>query len=115
MTTQLATKATQTGLSPILAGTLYERYYGLPLDRVLNLNDIEKPRYGAPTSPGFAALCLELAGASNDGQWSVPRNGTIIEQIPDIDEAVEPGTVVALVVSRGKQTVTVLPGGTFGE
>jgi hypothetical protein len=66
--------------APVVADTLYERYYGLQLDRVLNLNDVEKARYGAPTSPGFAALCLELAGASNDGQWSVARNGTIIEQ-----------------------------------
>ncbi|MGE5530607.1 MAG: protein kinase domain-containing protein, partial [Bacteroidota bacterium] len=34
-------------------------------------------------------------------------DGTIIEQIPDIDEMSEPGAPVALVVSRGKQTVTV--------
>jgi hypothetical protein len=66
--------------APVLAGTLYERYYGVPLDRVLALNDVEKTRYGAPSSPGFAALCAELAGATAGGEWSVARNGTIIEQ-----------------------------------
>jgi hypothetical protein len=43
------------------------------------LNDIEKSRFGAPTSPGFAALCAELAGASGSSP-SVARNGTILEQ-----------------------------------
>jgi hypothetical protein len=65
---------------PLLDGTLYERYYGLPLDRIAGLDDIEKTRYGARSSPGFAALCIELARAPDDGQWSVARNGTIIEQ-----------------------------------
>ena len=66
--------------APVVAGTLYERYYELPLDRVLELNDVEKTRYGASESPGFAALCVELAGAREGPEWSVSRNGTIIEQ-----------------------------------
>jgi hypothetical protein len=66
--------------APVLADTLYQRYYGLPLDRVLALDDVEKTRHGAPSSPGFAALCVELAGAENGREWSVARNGTIIEQ-----------------------------------
>jgi hypothetical protein len=66
--------------APVIAGTLYERYYGLPLERLLALDDIDKTRYGTPSSPGFAALCVELAGAVGDAQWSVARNGTIIEQ-----------------------------------
>lgn len=33
--------------------------------------------------------------------------GTVVEQVPDIDQSVEANTQVALVVSRGKQTVTV--------
>jgi hypothetical protein len=66
--------------APVLEGTLYERYYGLPLDRVVALDDIEKTEYGAPSSPGLAALCVELAGADGGDSWSVARNGTIIEQ-----------------------------------
>jgi hypothetical protein len=66
--------------APVLAGTLYERYYGLPLERVAALDDIEKQRCGTPSSPGFAALCAELAGATEDDEWSVARHGTIIEQ-----------------------------------
>ncbi len=67
--------------APVVAGTLYERYYGLPLDRLLTLNDVEKRWYDTPTSPGFAALCRELAGAANRRRsGSVAWNGTIIEQ-----------------------------------
>jgi hypothetical protein len=67
--------------APVLADTLYEHYYDLPLDRVLALDDIQKTRYGAPESPGFAALCVELAGVRREGsEWSVARNGAIIEQ-----------------------------------
>jgi hypothetical protein len=66
--------------APLLAGTLYERYYDLPLDRVLALDDIEKTRFGTPESPGFAALCVELARVGTADQWSVARNGAIIEQ-----------------------------------
>ena len=66
--------------APILAGSLYEHYYALPLDRVLALDDVEKTRFGAPSSPGFAALCSELARAAKVGDWSVARNGTIVEQ-----------------------------------
>lgn len=64
----------------VLAGTLYEDYYGLPLDRVVALNDLEATRYKTPTSAGFYALCAELAGAKERTQWSVASNGTIIEQ-----------------------------------
>lgn len=66
--------------APVIAGTLYERYYGLPLDRVLALDDLEQQRYGVPSSPGLAALCAELADAGQGDSWSVARNGTIIEQ-----------------------------------
>jgi hypothetical protein len=64
----------------LLRGSLYERYYGLPYERVLALDDVERERFGTPTSPGFAHLCEELAGVTADGRWSVARNGTIIEQ-----------------------------------
>jgi hypothetical protein len=63
-----------------LRGSLYERYYGLPYDRVLRLNDVEKQGFGARTSPGLARLCEELAGTTDRVGWSVARNGTVIEQ-----------------------------------
>ena len=66
--------------APVIAGTVYERYYGIPLARVLALDDVEKPRHAAPRSPGFAALCKELAGDRGSREWSVSRNGTVIEQ-----------------------------------
>ncbi len=67
-------------VAPVVAGTLYERYYGLPLDRVLALDNLEQQRYGVPSSPGLAALCAELAGVGEDDSWSVARNGMILEQ-----------------------------------
>jgi hypothetical protein len=66
--------------APALAGTLYERYYGLPLQRIVALDDFVKRPSGASTSPGFDALCAELAGVGDGGGWSVAVNGTIIEQ-----------------------------------
>lgn len=63
----------------MLRGTLYERYYGLPFARVLELEDVPKAK-GPPVSPGFAAICTELAGATTGDHWSVARNGTVIEQ-----------------------------------
>jgi hypothetical protein len=64
----------------VLDGTLYERYYGLPRERVLALDDVESTRYQASSSPGFYTLCAERAGARPGGAWSVAANGTIIEQ-----------------------------------
>ena len=63
----------------MLDGSLYERYYGLPYERILRLDDLQKT-HGASTSPGFAAICEELAQIRKDEEWSVSRNGRIIEQ-----------------------------------
>jgi hypothetical protein len=63
----------------LLRGTLYERYYGLPFERLLSLDDLEK-RHRVTVSPGFLALCTELAGPSEgQGSW-IAKNGKIIEQ-----------------------------------
>jgi hypothetical protein len=62
-----------------LQGTLYERYYGVDYDRVRQIDDVAPSRYGTPTSPAFARLCVERTGATAGGR-SVARNGTIIEQ-----------------------------------
>lgn len=64
----------------VLRGTLYDRYYDLPIDRVLALQDVQKTRYGTPESPGFAALCIERSRVESGDRWSVSRNGAIIEQ-----------------------------------
>jgi len=63
----------------MLRGTLYERYFGLPYERVLQLDDA-KQSDGPNVSPGFAALCTELAHIDKDEPWSVSHNGRIIEQ-----------------------------------
>src|SRR5258708_29425336 len=44
------------------------------------VNDREAARYRATSSPGFYAVCAELAGAKEGSPWSVAANGTIIEQ-----------------------------------
>jgi hypothetical protein len=64
----------------LLGGSLYERYYALPYDRVRAIEDVKASRYGAASSPAFVRLCTELAGAGPSGRWSVAYNGTIIEQ-----------------------------------
>jgi hypothetical protein len=64
----------------LLRGTLYERYYGLPYDRLLQLDDVQKSRSGASFSRGFAAMCEELAGPFAPNASTVVRNGSIIEQ-----------------------------------
>jgi hypothetical protein len=64
----------------LLAGTLYERYYGIDYAQVRRIGDVKPSQHGAPTSAAFTRLCYERAGASAQGAWSVARNGTVIEQ-----------------------------------
>src|SRR5262249_45823341 len=64
----------------VLAGSLYERYYGIPYDRVRAIDDVAPSRYGTATSPAFDRLCVEMAGEDGVRGWSVARNGKIIEQ-----------------------------------
>jgi serine/threonine-protein kinase len=52
------------------------------------------------------AAGLQVGEVSYQEDDSAP-NGTVIEQVPGIDQPVEDNTPVALVLSRGKQTVTV--------
>ncbi|MFO0557525.1 MAG: hypothetical protein U0269_05855 [Polyangiales bacterium] len=60
-----------------LKGSLYERYYGLPFERVLAIGP-SKGKFGG--NDAFAKLCNELARADESAKsWSVARNGTIIE------------------------------------
>lgn len=64
----------------LLAGSPYERYYGIDYAEVLAIDDVAKQRrFFARTSDAFAALCQRRAGFS-DAQWSVAANGTVIEQ-----------------------------------
>lgn len=65
----------------MLGGSLYARYYDIPVDRVLQIDDFAKPtRYASSVSAKFAALCLERASIVDRDTWSVAQNGTIIEQ-----------------------------------
>ncbi|GHG89939.1 hypothetical protein [Streptomyces lanatus] len=68
----------------LLRGTLYERYYGIDYGAIRNLAITETGTaltrsVGPRTSPGFARLCTERAGATSDS-WSVAANGKVIEQ-----------------------------------
>lgn len=64
----------------LLDGSLYARYYALPIARILSLDDLEK-KYATTSSPGFFAICRERAGGGDQQQrWSPAANGTIIEQ-----------------------------------
>lgn len=65
----------------LMAGTLYERYYGLSYADVLRLAVVEEQPGGRRTAPGLVEMCRELAGLPADGNRSVARNGRIIEQI----------------------------------
>jgi hypothetical protein len=61
----------------LLGNSLYQRYYNLDLQNVLDLNDLQKT-YGTLSSPGFLALCESLAGTK--AGKSLVGNGKIIEQ-----------------------------------
>jgi len=62
----------------MLRGTLYERYFGLPYERVQQLDT--RQRDASEAMHAFATLCEELAHVEKDEGWSVSRNGKIIEQ-----------------------------------
>ncbi|WP_327241079.1 hypothetical protein [Streptomyces sp. NBC_01320] len=69
----------------LLAGTLYERYYGIDYSAIRNLAITEigealTRSTSVRTSPGFGRLCAERAGTAASRCWSVPANGTVIEQ-----------------------------------
>lgn len=64
----------------LLAGTLYERYYGIDYAAVLTISDVTgRPGLLAPTSDAFARLCHSRSGVP-DGGGSVAANGMGIEQ-----------------------------------
>ncbi|MFO0625508.1 MAG: hypothetical protein U0325_07785 [Polyangiales bacterium] len=66
-----------------LRGTLYARYYDLPCEALLALDDATD-RWGTKVSPGFFALCQARASAAGDGAvrpYRTPaQNGMILEQ-----------------------------------
>lgn len=62
-----------------LRGSLYERYYGLPYERVLRLEPF-RPGRSAAVRDTLGALCRELAGVTGPYQSRPAVNGTIIEQ-----------------------------------
>ncbi len=61
----------------MLRGTLYERYFGLPYDKVLQWSD---DCQGSDASGRFATLCETLAQVEENESWSASRNGRVIEQ-----------------------------------
>ncbi|QIF05528.1 hypothetical protein [Roseimicrobium sp. ORNL1] len=70
-----------------LKGTLYERYFELDPDTIQKLPDREKkPASRWPWSSSkeegdpLAYLCTARSGLENSANWSVARNGMVIEQ-----------------------------------
>ncbi|MCG7527449.1 hypothetical protein MHW47_23805 [Streptomyces sp. OfavH-34-F] len=68
----------------LLAGSLYERYYGIDYAAIRNLAIAEAGEaltrgHAARSSPGFARLCAERAGSVTQ-RWSTAANGKVIEQ-----------------------------------
>ncbi|GAB3853553.1 hypothetical protein [Dactylosporangium cerinum] len=65
----------------LLAGSLYERYYGIDYAALMAVDDVRTGRYSARASPTFDALCGKRARAGGStGSGSVAANGTVIEQ-----------------------------------
>ena len=62
----------------LLEGSLYERYYGIPYQRVRAMTT-ERSGFGRETCPSLVALCVERAG-QQPARASVAANGMIIEQ-----------------------------------
>jgi len=64
----------------LLAGSTYERYYGVDYAAVLAIDDLARGRrHAAATSATFDALCRNRAGRP-DGRFSPAVNGMVIEQ-----------------------------------
>jgi hypothetical protein len=84
----------------LLRGSLYERYYGLPYERVLQLDTIELTRSGMPVSRGFGELCCELAGLD---AWprTAARKATVLEQAQILTTQNLAILFEALALSRG--------------
>lgn len=64
----------------LLDGTLYSRYYGIDYSVIARMR-VPKRDGGRPAlAEEFAAMCRHRAGDDERTEWSVARNGTIIEQ-----------------------------------
>jgi hypothetical protein len=46
----------------LLQGSLYARYYSIPIDALLGMDDVDRQRHATAISPEFARLCVERAG-----------------------------------------------------
>jgi hypothetical protein len=65
----------------LMAGTLYERYYGLEYAIIAQLAPARSVTFDRTTAKGLVDMCIGLAGAGGATNGSVARNGRIIEQI----------------------------------
>ncbi len=65
----------------LMSGSLYERYYGLSYADIARLGVERSGQNGPMTALSLVAMCRDLAGTSEAGNWSVARNGRIIEQL----------------------------------
>ena len=63
-----------------MKGSLYEHYYGIHYDQILEIDDAGRSWFGVATSKLFDSLCERRAGVAPREYRSVARNGKIIEQ-----------------------------------
>ena len=71
-------RAAQVAATSLGNGSLYARYYGLDLDRVLAMENVVE-QWSVKTCPDFDAYCLELADLPAGGNPRA-RSGAMIEQ-----------------------------------
>jgi hypothetical protein len=71
-------RATQIAARALGNGSLYARYFGLDLDRVLAMETVVE-QWSVKTCPEFDAYCLELADLPSGGNPRA-RSGAMIEQ-----------------------------------
>lgn len=66
----------------LVRGTLYARYYDVPVDTVLRIDDVAKKRgFSAASSAELVALCTDRANVADFRSGSrTARNGKVIEQ-----------------------------------
>lgn len=65
----------------LVGGSIYARYYGVDYGEIARYAPTPTHPGRARTAPQLIALCRSLAGVANETNWSVARNGRIIEQI----------------------------------
>ncbi|VAW78896.1 hypothetical protein MNBD_GAMMA12-569, partial [hydrothermal vent metagenome] len=63
-----------------LAGSIYEKYYGIKYDLLVQNPLLGKPQIGAKQAKTLTSYCYSMAVSGSRQSWSVAENGVVIEQ-----------------------------------